>query len=455
MQTRLIDKQAVQAKFEVTVPSTEVDRAYDRVLGALSRRARIPGFRPGKAPRGVLIRHLGADTLAQEVREALVDEAYPKAVRELELAPVHAHVDAGEPSEGSDFTFEVEVDLYPEIALPDLSQIVIDSSARPIQDDEVERTVEQLRREHATLVPVERPVEAGDYLLVESVTEDGEGSGSTMPIDLESVDPEFGDQLLGKAIGEVVELRLSAPEPAAAEASDEDGEDGEEAAAAERPSLRVKVVDVKAKEKPEPDDEFAKTLGFDAWGEVLERVRDSLAAQARAEAEEQQRDEFVEKLLAETDFELPASLVNRRKRNLLENLAEDLSRRGMTLQAYIENLEEKGTREEFEAELQETAENGVRRDLVLERLMEVRGTTLTEEEFADALRHVAAREGTDPARFRRERDESWLANYRFLLTRDKALREQVRELVGDDGSGADEAEAAASSADEAPAEADS
>lgn len=452
METRLIDKQAAQAKFEVTVPAAEVDQAYERILAALARQVRIPGFRPGRAPRGVLIRQIGEHALSHEVREALLDDAYPKAVQELELTPVHAHVDAGHPSEGSDFTFAVEVDLYPEIALPDLSGIVIDTQPREIQEDEVERTVENLRRENATLVPVERPVEATDQVLVEMLGEEDEGSGSSMPIDLESVDPEFGGQLLGKTIGEVVELRLSAPAPQEAEASEDEGAEEAEKAAPEAPTLRVKIVDVKEKEKPEADDEFAKTLGFESWSEVDARIRETLAAQVRAEADEERREEFVEKLLAETSFELPASLVDRRKRNLLESLASDLEGRGMTMEGYLASLEEKGTREEFERELQESAEKGVRRDLVLERLMEVRGTTLTDEEFADALRHVAAREGKDPAGLRREMGDDWMQNYRFLLTRDKALREQVRELVGEDEPGADAEGDDASSADGEPAE---
>ena len=152
--------------------------------------------------------------------------------------------------------------------------------------------------------------------------------------------------------------------------------------------------------------------------------------QLDSEAFEAQRGEFIDKLVQETSFELPKSLVNRRKVSLLNNLAQELEQKGVEVAAYLANLDETGKREEFDAELQEAAEMGVKRDMVLERLLEERGTTMSSKEFDDALRYMAARENQDPSRFRREMGDEWVANYRFLLTRDKAVRETVRELLG-------------------------
>ena len=177
---------------------------------------------------------------------------------------------------------------------------------------------------------------------------------------------------------------------------------------------------------------------MEAWPEVDKRVRESLASQLEQQAFEGQRDEFVEKLMAETDFELPHSLLNRRKVSLLENLSEDLKRQDLTLEGYLASLDEKGTRETFDGELEESAANGVRRDILLEQLLEARPTTVSDEDFSGAIRSLAAREGTDVQLFRRNVGEQWLENYRFLMARDRALRETVEELVGGGAEGSDD-----------------
>ena len=456
MQTQLIEKEAVRAKFTVSVPAQDVDKAYEQTLRTIARQVKVPGFRPGKAPRGVLESKVGKDAIAEEVRDNLVETYYPKAVRELELSPVHAHFHAHHPKEGEDYSFEVEVELIPEIKLPDVSEIVIDSDIQQVNDAMVEEAIESLRLEHATLVPVERPVEAGDYVMV-SLGE-GEDAGS-MPIDLDKVSPQLAEQLVGKNVGEKVELRLGGPQADEDEAEDEatdevqaqpadeavTSDNTEETGAAEEtepetaepkavepeaPALTVTIQDIKAKEKPEVDDEFAKTLGFDSWAEVEERIRKSIQAQLNQEGFEAQREEFVDKLIAETEFDVPRSLINRRKRNLLENFVQELQAQKMTLEDYLKDLDEKGNRQSFEQELEDAAINGVKRDLVLEQLLEQRKVEVSTEEFNAALQYMAQRQQKDVSKLRSELGREGLENYRFLLARDKAVREVVRELTG-------------------------
>ncbi len=426
METTLKDKQAVKATVEITADPTEVDAAFDKVLAAYARQVRVPGFRPGKAPRGVLVKRIGEEALAEEVREALIDDVYPQAIQEHDLTAIHAHAHGGNPSQGEPFSFELHVDLYPDFHLPELSEIVLDTEPEPIGEEQVEETVENLRREHATQVPVDRAAEPGDLVLIETVGADDEPSdaeGNVMPVDLETVGEELAEQLVGHGIGDVVELQLDDP-----------SKSGEEDARAPT-TMRVRISDVKAKEKPDADDEFAKTLGFDAWDDVVKAIRGSLAGQAKERADEERREELVEKLMEHTEVELPPYLVNRRKMQLLENLARDLQRQGMQMDAYLQKLGEDGKREEFDAELQQSAERGVKRDLVLEKLLEVRPVEVDEDEFRDAVRHVAAREGMDAEALQRERGEEWLRNYHFLLMRDKALRTVADELASDGGDG--------------------
>ncbi|MBA2668258.1 MAG: trigger factor [Trueperaceae bacterium] len=470
MHVQLVDKQAVAATFTVTIPAAEVDAAFEQVLSQLARQVKVPGFRPGKAPRGVLVQRVGADVLAGEVREVLVDDHYPKAVRELELLPVHAHFHGDDPVAGADFTFEVRADLYPQFDLPDLDAITIDTPIPTLEETQVEATIARLRDEHATLVPADRPVEAGDVVFVETL---GEGGGSSMPIDLSRTEANLVEQLLGKRAGDEVTLELG-PDPTdregdadddsagddapaddapADEAPDADANggadaDGASAGAAESPDggapsdaarrrLAVRIDDVKVKELPEADDAFAQTLGFEAWSDALAEIRSGLTKQLEREAESAQRDELVDKLVGATETELPKFLVNRRKVGLLEELGEDLrERQHTTLEVYLAALDEHGRRAKFDAELQEAAERAVKRDLVLEALLERRGASISDAEFDVAVRHMAQRDRKDPRRFRDEMGEEWLRNYRFLLERDRAVRVLVAEKTGRGASGA-------------------
>jgi trigger factor len=475
MQTQLIEKEAIRAKFSVSVSAQDVDKAFEQTLRTIARQVKVPGFRPGKAPRGVLEAKVGKDAIAEEVRDHLVETFYPKAVEQLELTPIHAHFHAHHPNEGQDYTFEVEVELVPEITLPDLSEIVIDTDIQQVTDAMVEEAIDSLRLENATLVPVERPVEAGDYVMV-SLGE-GEDAGS-MPIDLDKVSPQLAEQLIGKSIGEQVELKLGGAQEdeeededdvlgegadevqaeAADTAEDDAAEDAAEDDAAEDdepevPALKITIQDIKAKEKPEADDEFAKTLGFDTWAEAEARIRKSLQAQLHQEGFEAQREEFVDKLMAETNFDLPRSLVNRRKRNLVENFAQELQAQNMTLEAYLKDLDEKGNRQSFEQELEEAAMNGVKRDLVLEQLLEERKTEVSTDEFNAALRYMAQHQGKDVNKLRGELGRDGLANYQFLLARDKAVREVVRELTGATEDLEESGEDAGDASEEVPAEA--
>lgn len=445
MQTQILEQDPGRAKIKVEVPASDVSKAYQQVLSNIARQIRVPGFRPGKAPRGVIESRVGKDAIAQEVRDALVQTFFPQAVRELSLTPVAQHVHAHEPEDASDYSFEAELELYPEFSLPDLSQIVLDTETPPLTDEMVQETVDSLRSQNATLIPVERAAEAGDYLMVETVSADG-SEGSSIPVDLENVAPELAEQFLGKAIGEEIELTLSDEQShthdhdhthdhghddeaeAGASETDETAEAQEEPT--EPTTLRVVVRDIKAKERPEADDEFAQTLGFETWEQADTQIRDNLNAQLAQEAMNAQQEEFTEKLLLETQgATVPPSLKARRKENMLQNLARDLESRNLTLSGYLESLGEDDKRQEFDRELDESAENAVKRDLVLEKLLEQRGTTLSKEEFDAALAYTAQRQNSNSQKVRQDLGDSGLANYRFLLTRDKAVRETVQELL--------------------------
>lgn len=434
MQVNIKDRQEVEATVEVIVSAADVDSAFDSVLRDLAGRVRIPGFRPGKVPFRILERRIGPEALAEEVREMLINERVDAALKEAELQPIGLHYHGGSPERGQDFTFDIHMDLAPEISLPNIDDIIIDTAETEVTEADIEGAIERLQKDNATMVPVDRAVQAGDVLTLELLDDSGE-STNTMPVDMEAVSDSLAEQLLGKNAGDEIELTLNAPQPEDTDESGEtDSEESDEAAEGETSepestTLKVRLSDIREKELPEADDEFAATLGFANWAEARAYIEKTLKEQAEQETFEAQKDEFVSKLLAETPFAVPQGMLNQRQQYLLENLQQDLAGRGITMEAYLRRLEERDELEKFEADLKESATEAVRRDLVLERLMIERQTVYTDEEFEDALAEAAAEEGTTPHALRRERGEDWERNYRFLLQRERALEDAVRERL--------------------------
>lgn len=429
MEAQLVERKPVTATINIKLPAEEVDRAYQAVLARLSRQLKVPGFRPGKAPAGVLERRVGAEALGEEVRDLLIEDAYPRAVRELELTPVDAHFHAERPVRGEEFEVVVHAELYPEVELPAISGIELKHELKEVTGEEVAEFMDGLRRDRAILVPVDRPIEAADWVLLGQLPKDDEGEPdestddeeeftSTFPVDLERAGDELREQLIGRTMGETVDVKLTDTA-----VKDDEGEQVIR-------TVRVKIADVKGKELPEDDEELATQYGWDSYGELEAAVRKGLESRNEREAFKGLEEQLVEKLMAEATLELPPSLVHRRKRSLLQDLAYDLSQEGITFDAYLKRLEERDAREEFEAELDEAASRGVRRDLVLEQLMEERGTELSNEEFLRAAKNLAEQRSQDLGRMLTELGEEWQENYRFLLRRDKAVRELVTELSG-------------------------
>src|SRR5690606_3757694 len=123
MRSEIVEKKPVEATVKVTVPAAEVDNEFESVLSGLARTVRIPGFRPGKAPRGVLEKRIGKEALSDEVKDKIIDAHYQAAMKEHGLLPISVHFHAQAPERGSDYGFEIHAELYPEVELPDLSSL--------------------------------------------------------------------------------------------------------------------------------------------------------------------------------------------------------------------------------------------------------------------------------------------------------------------------------------------
>jgi len=476
---QLLEQEGVRAKFSVTIESKEVSKTFDQKMSQIIRQVNVPGFRPGKAPKGMVLKRIGGEeVLQQEVREALVDYYYPRALKELELNAVHiSNLDAENPSSKEDYSFTLDVELYPETKLADSSEIIIDTDREMLSDEAVEESVLGLRNEHAIQTPVDRASEANDVLMV--AFEDSDDN--IFPMDLGQAGEKMRDQMIGKNIGDVVELDLaqtlvddaeaeadeieedsdaleaaaqadamtesadegiaeaaadSEAEASAEEATTDDATTDEEADVAEADDVmkpfKLVIKDIKEKELPELDDDFAESLGLKTWDEVETNIRANMQNELDRKSFDAQLDEFVEKLVESSEVELPDSFVIQQKQHLLKDLENNLKQQGSTLNSFMQNLaEDEEEQKKFNDELDQQATFNVKRDLVLDAMLEARGTTMSDSEFEQSINYLAYSEQTTVKKLKKDRGPDWFSNYRYLLTRQRALRDALDEIVGD------------------------
>ncbi|GAA6749665.1 trigger factor [Thermus antranikianii] len=401
----ILERSGYLVKVRVEVPKEKVEERYQALLREVAKRVKIPGFRPGKAPLKVVEARIGREELLSDLKERLVEETYPLAVRELGLLPVAARVVEEELSEGEGFHYVAEVENYPEVKLPDWRSFDLQVEPEGVTEEMVDKALEELRHRYAELVPVDREAQEKDHVFVR--TEEG----AEFPLDLSKALPHVREALLGKRAGEVVMVPVL----------NEKGEKVRE--------VRTEILEVKTLELPELDEEFAKTLEAESLEELRERVRESLKRQAEARYQEARERAFLEKLAEGLEAEIPPSMLEAEERHLLEHLAEDLARQGIPLEAYFKALEEKGEFEKFREELRQEALKRVKRSLAKERLAEELKPEVSEEEWQAYLQAVARSYGISLQELRRKFGEGGLARLRAAYTQDKAVKEALSKLL--------------------------
>jgi trigger factor len=363
-----------RAVLEVEVPAEEVSRGVSAAAARLARRVRVPGFRPGKAPRTVLERYLGRDELYAEAAESLVSSAYHHAVHEVGVVPVgRPEFEVAALDETKPLTFTATVDVNPEVEPGAYEQIRVPFEATQVGDTEVDAAIEEIRRRRGKLVSVPgAKAEAGDFVLIRPSLVEGTDrfqGGREVLVELGAgVYPEgIEDAFLGAGVGE----------------------DREAAAFGEGGKLTATVVDVKRRELPPVDDAFAKAVGdVDSVAALRERLRDRLAADASTRAEDAYEERVLTTAIDGATIELPVSLVEHEIDHIVGELAESLQRRGFTLERYLASAEKDiaGLREE----MRPRAERRLKMRFVLDEIARREGLVPTQEEIAAEEEKVAA-----------------------------------------------------------------
>ncbi|MBA7503507.1 Trigger factor [subsurface metagenome] len=353
-----------QTFLTIEMEPAEVEESLEKSYSRLVRKTDIPGFRKGKAPRAILERHIGKESLLEDALNNLLPEAYEKAIKEQKIEAIaqpHIEITQTDP-----VVFTVTVPLLPKVELGDYHRIQVTPEPVELTEDDVNTVIEQLRHRHATWEPVERPVEFDDLVVldIESNIEDKpfinqKAVQYQVLRDLPFLAPGFAEQLSGMKKNEEKEFKLQFPS---------DFPRGE--LAGKEPSFKVKITEIKQERLPELDDEFAKGVSPDF--KTLDSLRERVSADLKLRAEEKARIDFEERVIEAAvdlaELEFPPILVENEIDRLLNQRFQRLQRGDQGLEEYLKSVNK--TKEELREELHPLATKRVIRSLALGKIAE-------------------------------------------------------------------------------------
>jgi len=364
----------VERLLQISVPVETVRDAEDKAARRYATRVRLPGFRPGKAPPA-MVKKKFADAIRQETLESLVQEAYKEVVEreQLKLAS-QPHVHDVKFGENEPLTFELHLEVRPEVALSRTQGFRVQRTERHVTDEQVREQVDQVREQRATWTPVEDRPAPGDMVTVVLATADETGAmpeGKQYPLVLGAGQaiPGIEELIMEGQPGQTVERPVKWPD-----------DFPDESQRSQTKKVRVTVQDVKRKTLPTLDDAFAREVGdFDSIDALRKALRDDLEANAQRETESEVRQRLLDDIIGANQFDIPPSWV------------------AQLVDAYANAYQiPEGEKDRFATEFRPMAERQVRRDLVIDTVAERESLTATEADLDDRIAETAAKRGADP-----------------------------------------------------------
>lgn len=379
-----------QIQLTIAVPSGKVDATYERVLQRLGAKAKIEGFRPGKAPRALVEARVGAAALREEVIETLVPEVVSQALKQTAIDAIdRPRVDVVELERGQAARLTAKVSVMPEVKLPDLEALKVDRPSTEVTNEMVEQRLSELRDRLAEVEPVEREVRTGDVIVADmDVLVDGVEvpSESRRAMEAEVKEgvliPELLSILPGKKVGETAEATITLAE-----------DHVDENLRGKQSLIRMTVQGVKEKRVPPLTDEVAAQLSEGKQTSVLAfrgAVRADLEEQAKRLDELAYEQQVLKAVVDGTELEVPASLVDHELAHRLEQLEERLGRQGLRFDRYLEYLGQ--TPEQWIAEARPDAESRLKVDLVLEEVGRREAIEPTKDQVLEYMTAEAAKD---------------------------------------------------------------
>jgi trigger factor len=382
MKVNIEDVSGVKKKVRIEIPEDQVTKEIEAIYENLRKTAKIKGFRPGKVPREILQRYF-KDYVKGEALQKLIQETYPKAFEDSKLHPVSAPViDPEELEIGKPFQYSATVEIKPDFKMEGYLDLPIEGKKEEVKDEEVEERLKSLQNLYANLkaIPEPRPIQNGDFVILDyeawmegKPLEEGKAADYTVEVGSGRFIPAFEEKLVGAKAEEAKEVEVSFPE-----------DYGYKKWAGKTVTFHVKIKEIKEKILPALDDEFAKDLGsYASLEELKARLRQDLEKEKNLALDRQLKDQVVDQLIGAHPFEIPESLVEEQVNSLVSDTKARLVSQGM-------NIETLGVSEEkLKEDYRQTARKQVQTFLILEKISEQEGLTVTDEEVEERLKEIS------------------------------------------------------------------
>jgi trigger factor len=420
MKTTVTELPESRVRVEAEVPPEEVARRIEQTARTLGRELRIPGFRKGKVPAPVVIRRVGRQAVLDETIRNSLGRWYVDAIGDAGIAPVgdpDLQLADELPAEGQPLTFTVEIGVRPKADLGTYKGLEVGRRDPDVSDETVDREIEALRDRLARLETVDEPAENGDFVVMDykgfldgEPFEGGEGRDQLVELGSGRLIPGFEEQITGATAGEQRTLELTFP-----------ADYGAEQLAGRDATFEVTVKEVKRKQLPELDDDFAvEAAGFDSLEELREDVRNRLEEAESKRIDAEFREAVLDAAVRDAKVDVPAALVDARAREMLDQTMHSLSHQGISKDMYLRIAGK--TEEQLLEEARPDAEQALKRDAVLVAVIAAEHIEVSDDEVLEALEQSAQQADTKPKKLLdRLRSEGRLDSVKEDIAARKAL----------------------------------
>lgn len=371
----------------VEVSAEQFNEALDEAFKKVVKDVQLPGFRKGRIPRGMFEQRFGVESLYQDAVDIVLPEAYSNAVDEAGIEPVdQPEIDITQIEKGKALHFTAKVTVKPEVKLGDYKGLEVESVDVNVTDEDVENDLDNQRQSLAELVVKEEgAIENGDTVVIDfegfvdgEAFEGGAAENHSLEIGSGSFIPGFEEQLIGKTTGEETEVEVTFPEEYHAENL-----------AGQPATFKVKIHEVKAKELPEMDDEFAKDVDdeVETLAELKEKTKKRLEEQKQNEADAAVRESLINQATENAEIDIPDAMVDSELDRMVREFEQRLQQQGMTLEMYTQFSGQ--SEDQLKDQMKGDAEKRVQTNLVLEAIAQVENLEATDEDVQEELQSMA------------------------------------------------------------------
>jgi len=380
---------ANEVKLEITVEAEKFNNSIKKVYFQNAKYFNIPGFRKGKAPQNIVEKYYGKEIFYEDAFNDVASEEYSKAIEENKLDVVsRPEIDIVTMEKGKDLVFTAIVQTKPEAKVKNYKGIEIDKIEYNVEDEDIENELKQMQEKNARVISVETPVEDGNIAVIdfEGFVDDvpfegGKAENHELEIGSGSFIPGFEDQVIGMKIDEEKDIKVTFPEEYFSK--DLAGKDA---------VFKVKVHEVKKKELPELDDEFAKDVSeFDTIEEFKKSIKERLEKQNKDKEKYEKQDAVMKAIIDQLEVDIPSGMIELEIDNMVKDMEQRIAYQGLDMKKYLELLGK--TEAEFRKEYEPQAIEAIKSRLALESIIKEEKIEATEEEVKEKLAEMAKNYG--------------------------------------------------------------